>query len=992
MLGAQEQDVPISIAVNSGGKLTMSNLAVKYRPKTWDDVSEQSIVVDMLKKMCEADTITNRNFLLIGPAGCGKANPLYTKILTPTGYVTMGDIQVGVNVFTSRGGIAKVSGVYPQGEKDIYRIHLSDNTHIDVSDEHINVVYTYDSNTGKRTDMEIETKDLIELFKTSKTPLRVDAPALSWNHNPSATVSPYLIGALLGSMSNTEPLVLHNLQDDVANRISKLLRVHYHHRLARIDATTSFTIVADTRYQAKNIYTFNGTDYYGCYELADALWEAGYPRCTHKTVAKMFTHPESSRMLKHFPELKEIGCRPAKNEICAEGRVRLNLLLQLLGLTAEDQTARRHVPECYLYNDCRIPLIQGLFDTCGKIGADGTTQFVTEFAALSESFAFAARSLGCIDSVNCNKNGKFTHTVKFPKYFKFFTSKEHEYNYKPRKFNIYRSITDIEYIGKQPCQCIMVDAPEHTYICENGMIPTHNTTSARILASDINKGKGEPIEIDAASHNGVDSVREIVQQARSYPVGCDWKVFIIDECFHKDTLISTPAGQKRICEFKPGDDVCNMTGSAKVKNVFKNTVPASHLVLVHLDSGHDILTTTNHLFFTDDGWVAAKDLVKGKALYDPHTMQAVLSNVLTNTIQPTSCSNAEAGEQLEIPEIEVSECYRDRKTSNSNCYQVRVSPSVSSCDRDFCEVAARVRGDRSSSICQVRVQSVEVYEPDRNEASFSRYFSCEELHADFVDMYDLEVEGHPSYYAEGILVHNCHTFSTSAWQVLLKTLEEGPAKSIFILCTTNPEKIPATILSRVQTFQLSKISLDGIKKRLIHVLECEKAEGRHIEYTDDAVGFIAKMANGGMRDSLTLLDKALAYSENITSENLSKALDLPNYEDFFALLNAYAKKDNTQIAAIIHRVYNSGANFIKWFESWHAFVVNVLKYIFLQDINATMIPSYYQDKISKYGPAHAVICLKLANTLVKLNHELKSTQYLQELALTYLCSYPKKGA
>lgn len=241
------------------------------------------------------------------------------------------------------------------------------------------------------------------------------------------------------------------------------------------------------------------------------------------------------------------------------------------------------------------------------------------------------------------------------------------------------------------------------------------------------------------------------------------------------------------------------------------------------------------------------------------------------------------------------------------------------------------------------------------------------------------------------ILDEVHAFSNQAWQALLKTLEESPAKSVFVLCTTNPEKIPATILSRVQTFQLSKISLKGITDRLIKVLDTEIAEGRPIQYTVDAVSYIAKLANGGMRDALTLLDKALAYDENITSESIVVALGLPKYDDYFTLLAAYAKHDNTAIAATIHTVYNSGVNFVKWFEGFHSFVINVVKYIFLQNIEATMIPAHYAAKISKYGTAHSAICLKLANKLILLNHELKSTQYLQEIALTYLCTPVKKG-
>lgn len=240
------------------------------------------------------------------------------------------------------------------------------------------------------------------------------------------------------------------------------------------------------------------------------------------------------------------------------------------------------------------------------------------------------------------------------------------------------------------------------------------------------------------------------------------------------------------------------------------------------------------------------------------------------------------------------------------------------------------------------------------------------------------------------ILDEVHSFSQQAWQILLKPLEEGPAKSVFIMCTTNPEKIPATIISRVQVFQLSKISLKGIHDRLIHVIDCENKEGREITYTDDAVNFIAKLAGGGMRDSLTLLDKVLSYSIQITSENVTAALNLPNYDDYFDLLSAYSRKDNVKIASILNSVYNSGVNFVKWFESFHAFTMNIVKYIFLQDINETMIPSHYADKISKYGPKHSVICLKLANVLVKLNADLKNTQYLQEVALTYLCTPAKE--
>lgn len=235
------------------------------------------------------------------------------------------------------------------------------------------------------------------------------------------------------------------------------------------------------------------------------------------------------------------------------------------------------------------------------------------------------------------------------------------------------------------------------------------------------------------------------------------------------------------------------------------------------------------------------------------------------------------------------------------------------------------------------------------------------------------------------IIDEVHALSAQAWAVALKTLEESPAMTVFMLCTTNPEKIPDTILSRVQRFNLSKISLSGITDRLTYVLESEMIECPDIKYTDAAVKYIAKLANGGMRDALTLLDKALAYSKDITSENLVNALGLPNYDDYFKLLSAIAKKDNTTISEVVHDVYNSGTNFVKWFEGFHAFIMNIVKFIFIQDISKTMIPEHYASKLSKYGAVHSAICLQLANKLLRMNSELKNTAYQQELALTYLC-------
>lgn len=239
------------------------------------------------------------------------------------------------------------------------------------------------------------------------------------------------------------------------------------------------------------------------------------------------------------------------------------------------------------------------------------------------------------------------------------------------------------------------------------------------------------------------------------------------------------------------------------------------------------------------------------------------------------------------------------------------------------------------------------------------------------------------------IIDECHALSNTAWQVFLKTLEEQPARSIFIFATTNPEKIPDTILSRVQPFKLSKISTKGIQNRLKYVIEQENKENQGITYDEDALNYIARLSNGGMRDSLTNLDRCLAFSKNITLSNVSQALDLPDYDTYFLLLNALVKKNNEHITKIVDEVYNSGTNFVKWFEGFHSFLCNIIKYIYMKDIGATMIPSQYAEKLSSYNEAHAAICLKLSNLLIHLNKDLRTTQYQVETAITYLLAPPK---
>jgi len=306
--------------------------------------------------------------------------------------------------------------------------------------------------------------------------------------------------------------------------------------------------------------------------------------------------------------------------------------------------------------------------------------------------------------------------------------------------------------------------------------------------------------------------------------------------------------------------------------------------------------------------------------------------------------------------------------------------------RNFLLIGSAGTGKTTSARCMASALNGPDYEPIEIDAA---------SHGGTEDMRQIveQAQQYPiGYKYKVIIIDECHAISPQGWQVALKCLESNPAKTVFVFCTTNPEKIPATILSRVQTFRLSKLSLASIDARLRYIIDEENKEGRGITFEPEAVNYIARLAQGGMRDSITYLDKCLAYSTDVTMKNVEAALNLPEYEDYFTLLNAIAKKNNEAIIQTIHRVYNSGVNFVKWFDGFLSFISNIVKYIYLQDINATMIPSHYKDKIAGYSTAHAALCLKLANKLVKMNQDLRTTQYLQELAITYLCTPPTKEA
>lgn len=234
------------------------------------------------------------------------------------------------------------------------------------------------------------------------------------------------------------------------------------------------------------------------------------------------------------------------------------------------------------------------------------------------------------------------------------------------------------------------------------------------------------------------------------------------------------------------------------------------------------------------------------------------------------------------------------------------------------------------------------------------------------------------------IIDECHALSNNAWQAMLKLIEEPPKNTIFIFCTTDPQKIPATILSRVQRYDYKKISLDGVINRLAYILSKETDEGRNITFEEDAVEFIAKIADGGMRDAITLMDKCLSYSENLTTENVLQALGAANYDVMCNLLQAINNQQVQDAIEIVEKVYNDGLDLVQFMRQFWLFVLDVYKYSLFKDFRYLQLPVTLKDKLDVFVTA---IPQDLLEKLLELNADLKREQNAKQYIEATLYSW-----
>lgn len=154
------------------------------------------------------------------------------------------------------------------------------------------------------------------------------------------------------------------------------------------------------------------------------------------------------------------------------------------------------------------------------------------------------------------------------------------------------------------------------------------------------------------------------------------------------------------------------------------------------------------------------------------------------------------------------------------------------------------------------------------------------------------------------IIDEAHMLTEQAFNALLKTLEEPPKHVIFILATTDPQKMPQTILSRTQRYDFMRISSEVIVDRLHYILKKE-----NIDFEENAIELISQKSDGSMRDALSMLDQIIAYSDKIINiNNLRSAIGLIDQEDMYSICKSILEQNTDKAIDLYHSILDAGVS------------------------------------------------------------------------------------
>lgn len=398
----------------------------KYVPKLKPENKEQSKAL----KNLESDIPYN---FLIGPAGTGKAQPLDAKIKIPGGWKLMGDIILGDIVSTPSGDKATVTGIFPQGSKDIYRVTFTDGRSTECCEDHLWEVY-YPDNWGQKPKV-LPLKEIKEKSQTLRRRFQVRLPDHEKNMDTHLPIDPYVLGCLLGDggMTVTGRIVFTTADECIVNRLNESIEGVFKHK--------------------------NGSDY-------DYIYTHGGKGsgCRRGTFG--------AELRQHIFDFGLFGKKSHEKFIPD----------QYLYDTSKSQ---------------KIKLLQGLLDTDGYAAKKTNSLYFTSTSeVLCEQVQYLVRSIGGTAKIssknksytykNQRKEGRlaFTVVIDYKEKTNLVTLERKKVCLKDNGQYIKTGrigIDSIEYVGKTEAQCIMIDSEDHLYITDD-FIVTHNTLFATVYA------------------------------------------------------------------------------------------------------------------------------------------------------------------------------------------------------------------------------------------------------------------------------------------------------------------------------------------------------------------------------------------------------------------------------------------------------------------------------------------------------------------------------
>ena len=190
------------------------------------------------------------------------------------------------------------------------------------------------------------------------------------------------------------------------------------------------------------------------------------------------------------------------------------------------------------------------------------------------------------------------------------------------------------------------------------------------------------------------------------------------------------------------------------------------------------------------------------------------------------------------------------------------------------------------------------------------------------------------------IIDEVQALGIQAWQAFLKCIEEPPEYTIFIFCTTDPQKVPQTIINRCQRFDIKKAKSSDIKERLAFVCDKEGFEN----YTD-GIDYISRICGGSVRQALSMLEKCAGYSNDITSENVAKSLGIYSYDVMFDLINACIDGNESKVLECVNVAYQDGTDMKLFVDQFLSFCLDINKYALFGTFDLLQLPQSVEDKV-----------------------------------------------